>query len=155
MTSLAVRVLLSLLLPGVTLLWIPSLLWPPEAPEGPTRLLALPVIAAGIAVLATCIVGFALSGRGTLAPVDPPKKLVTSGLYRFVRNPMYVGGVLVLLGQALYFQSRKLVLYAFLWWVAAHLFVVLYEEPRLARAFHAEYEAYRRAVPRWIPRLRA
>jgi protein-S-isoprenylcysteine O-methyltransferase Ste14 len=65
---------------------------------------------------------------------------------------MYVGGVLVLLGQALYFRSRALLLYTVLWWVATHLFVVLYEEPRLASEFDGEYDEYRRAVPRYIPR---
>ena len=152
--SLFLRVLLSLVLPVLTLLWIPSMLWPRDGAIGPARFAAIPVIAVGVAILASCIVGFAVKGKGTLAPVDPPRKLVTAGLYRFVRNPMYVGGLLVLLGQAIYFQSTALLLYALGWWLAVHLFIVLYEEPHLKSIFGSDYDEYRRTVSRWIPRLR-
>ena len=113
------------------------------------------MIVAGAAVLIDCVVKFAVKGRGTLAPIDPPKKLVTGGVYRFVRNPMYVGGLLVLFGQALFFRSSSLLLYALAWWIAAHLFIVLYEELHLRSVFGTDYESYRTAVPRWIPRFRA
>jgi protein-S-isoprenylcysteine O-methyltransferase Ste14 len=94
-----------------------------------------------------------VSGRGTLAPIDPPRHLVRVGLYRHVRNPMYVGALLVLVGEALFFESERLGFYAAIMALVYHLFVVLYEEPRLRDLFSEEYENYRRAVPRWIPRL--
>jgi protein-S-isoprenylcysteine O-methyltransferase Ste14 len=152
---LGLRALLAFVLPAVTLLWIPSLLWPRGWTPDPLGLAGTPLILAGAAVLIDCVVKFAVKGKGTLAPIDPPKKLVTGGLYRFVRNPMYVGGLLVLFGQALFFRSSSLLLYALAWWLAAHLFIVLYEEPHLRSVFGADYENYRTAVPRWIPRFRA
>jgi protein-S-isoprenylcysteine O-methyltransferase Ste14 len=152
---LGLRALLAFVLPAVTLLWIPSLLWPRGRAPDPLGLTGIPLILAGAAVLIDCVVKFAVKGKGTLAPIDPPKKLVTGGLYRFVRNPMYVGGLLVLFGQALYFRSSSLLLYALAWWLAVNLFIVLYEEPHLRSDFGTDYENYRTAVPRWIPRFRA
>ena len=152
---LGLRALLAFALPAVMLLWIPSFLWPRGWTPDPLRLAGIPLILAGAAVLIDCVVKFAVTGKGTLAPVDPPKKLVTGGLYRFVRNPMYVGGLLVLFGQALFFRSSSLLLYTLAWWIAAHLFIVLYEEPHLRSVFGTDYENYRTAVPRWIPRFRA
>lgn len=147
------RALFWIILPLLTLWWLPSFFWPRERPSGALRLAGIPLIVAGAAVLLGSVLGFASKGKGTLSPVDPPKRLVTSGPYRFVRNPMYVGGVLVLVGQAILFGSTALVLYAFAWWFAAHLFIVLYEEPHLRDVFGAEYESYRSSVPRWIPRV--
>ena len=117
----------------------------------PVHALGLPLQLAGTAVLLWCVRDFAVHGRGTLAPVDPPRQLVAEGLYRWVRNPMYVGVVTVLLGHALWFGSRSLVLYAFCVFVAFHLFVTLYEEPTLGARFGDSYRRYRAAVPRWIP----
>src|SRR6266498_3521465 len=116
--------------------------------------LALMLIAAGGVILIRCIRDFARIGRGTLAPVDSPKRLVVRGLYRYVRNPMYVGVLLIVLGEAILFESFRLAIYAVLLWLGFHLFVVLYEEPTLRRKFGAEYEAYIRSVGRWIPRIR-
>jgi protein-S-isoprenylcysteine O-methyltransferase Ste14 len=112
---------------------------------------ALPLIG-GVAILFRCIRDFAVVGRGTLAPIDPPKNLVVSGLYRYVRNPMYVGVLLVLLGEALLFASVSLLIYAAAFFVGAHLFIVLYEEPTLRRRFGESYERYTRTVQRWLPR---
>jgi len=109
-------------------------------------------ISAGVAVVLWCICDFAVFGRGTLAPVDPPKQLVVRGPYRYVRNPMYVGVVSILLGEALLFQSLPLVVYTILYFVAAHSFVVLYEEPALQCKFGESYELYCRRVHRWFPR---
>ena len=86
-------------------------------------------------------------------PVFPTQHLVVSGLYRYVRNPMYVAVLAVILGQALIFGSIGLLEYAAVAWLAAHVFVVAYEEPTLRANFGAEYQAFRAAVPRWIPRL--
>jgi protein-S-isoprenylcysteine O-methyltransferase Ste14 len=114
--------------------------------------LGLVAILAGGTILIWCIADFARVGRGTLAPVDPPKELVVRGLYRYVRNPMYVGVVLVLSGEAALFRSTSLLLYAGSFFLVANLFVMLYEEPTLRARFGESYERYRRSVGRWIPR---
>jgi protein-S-isoprenylcysteine O-methyltransferase Ste14 len=100
-----------------------------------------------------CALDFAFTGRGTPAPIDPPKILVARGLYRYVRNPMYISVLLVLLGESLVFRSLPLLRYTGIVAVGFHLFVLLYEEPVLRNKFGASYEAYCQAVPRWIPRL--
>jgi protein-S-isoprenylcysteine O-methyltransferase Ste14 len=96
---------------------------------------------------------FALQGLGTPAPIAPPKKLVLTGLYRYGRNPMYVAALAAVLGQALLFGDARLLAYGAIFWFAAHIFVVAYEEPRMERTFGAEYRTYRTNVRRWIPRL--
>lgn len=119
--------------------------------------LALPglvVIAAGAALAARCIALFALVGHGTPAPFDAPRRFVAVGPYRFMRNPMYVGGFTVLVGWALYRQSPSVLLFACAWLLMLHFFVVLYEEPTLRTSFGADYERYLAAVPRWLPLLR-
>lgn len=156
---LALRaVFFTILMPGTAVVLIPSLLLkgqpPPRLPLlTPSRLAGLFLMAAGLAVLLHCVRGFAVTGRGTLAPIDPPRRMVTRGLYRFVRNPMYVAVVVVLAGEALFFQSRPLAIFAGTAWLVFHLFVVLYEEPHLRDVFGAEYEDYRAAVARWIPKV--
>jgi protein-S-isoprenylcysteine O-methyltransferase Ste14 len=115
-----------------------------------TRLL---FVAAGAFLLAACIWEFARRGRGTLSPLDPPRRLVVSGLYRFVRNPMYVGGALVLIGANLIAPSTGLLVYSLSWFAAVSAFVRLHEEPALRRSFPDQYQQYFAAVPRWIPRL--
>ncbi len=107
----------------------------------------------GGAVYLHCVWNFAWVGRGTPAPIDPPKEVVAVGFYRFVRNPMYVRVVTLLAGEALLFQSLRLLVYALIAWLSCHLFVVLYEEPHLRKKFGESYGNYCRAVPRWIPRL--
>jgi protein-S-isoprenylcysteine O-methyltransferase Ste14 len=97
---------------------------------------------------------FVTEGLGTPAPVAPPQRLVVGGLYRYVRNPMYVAVLSCVVGQALLFGRASLWVYGALVTVAMVAFVRLYEEPNLARRFGADYEAYRRAVPGWLPRLR-
>ena len=98
----------------------------------------------------SCAWDFTVVGEGTPAPIDPPKELVVRGLYRFVRNPMYVGVALVLFGGAVLFQSGMLFVYAALVLLGFHLFVVYYEEPTLRRKFGESYEQYCRRVPRWV-----
>jgi protein-S-isoprenylcysteine O-methyltransferase Ste14 len=107
--------------------------------------------AAGALIALWCIFTFASVGRGTPAPFDPPRKLVIQGPYRFVRNPMYIGAGLALAGAALFYESLSLLSYTGLFSLICHLFVVLYEEPRLQRTFGQEYEAYSRQVRRWWP----
>jgi protein-S-isoprenylcysteine O-methyltransferase Ste14 len=112
------------------------------------------MIAGGIVVV-RCALDFAWTGLGTPAPFDPPRRFVAVGFYRWVRNPMYLGMALVLIGEALLvrgIRAEMFVMIVVLWAVVAS-FVVLYEEPTLKRLFGDEYERYRREVPRWIPRL--
>ena len=110
---------------------------------------------AGVALYFACAFwGFALRGKGTPAPIDPPKRLVAEGPYRIVRNPMYWSVAFVMLGEALAFRSLALAAIGVAFFAGTTLFVLLYEEPTLRRKFGAEYEAYCRQVPRWIPRFR-
>ena len=120
----------------------------------PWRYAGLLPLAVGAGIVLWCIWDFAVIGHGTLAPIDPPTELVVRGPYRYVRNPMYVGAVLVLLGEAALFVCVALVIYCAIFLVVAHCFVVLYEEPTLHRQFGASYDTYRLRVRRWIPRFR-
>ena len=120
----------------------------------PARLLGILLIAAGCAVLLAAFVRFAIEGLGTPAPVAPPTRLVIGGLYRYVRNPMYLAVVTVIIGQALLLWQPILVGYAMVALAAMVAFVLEYEQPALRRQFGDEYEAYRRAVPGWWPRRR-
>jgi len=120
----------------------------------PMRAVGVLLVLAGGPGLVDSFARFALQGLGTPAPIAPTQKLVVSGLYRHVRNPMYVSVLAVVLGQALLFGDWRLLVYGALFWLACHLFVLAYEEPTLQRTFGAEYEAFRANVPRWIPRVR-
>ena len=111
------------------------------------------LILAGLPGLVDSFARFALQGLGTPAPVAPTKNLVVTGLYRHVRNPIYVAVVAIILGQAMLFGDWHLIVYGALLWLAFHLFVVAYEEPTLEQTFGEEYEAFRANVPRWIPRM--
>ncbi|HEX7927602.1 MAG TPA: isoprenylcysteine carboxylmethyltransferase family protein, partial [bacterium] len=92
-------------------------------------------------------------GLGTPAPIAPPQHLVVTGLFRYVRNPIYVALIALILGQALLFGDQRLLVYGGLMWLGFHVFVLAYEEPVLAASFGTEFEEYRANVPRWIPRL--
>ncbi len=118
------------------------------------QVLGSAAVAAGLAVLIELFARFALQGIGTPAPTHPTRHLVTEGAYRFVRNPMYVAVLAIIIGQAALFADVRLVAYGALFWLACHLFVIAYEEPALLGAFGSEYESYRGNVPRWVPRLR-
>ena len=126
----------------------------PDAP-GPWRWAGVPLLAAGAATYLWCARDFVVRGRGTPAPWDAPKALVAEGLYARVRNPMYVGIVAIVLGEAAWFGAPLLAAYAALVWVVFHLRVLLYEEPVLDRDFGDAWRRYRDAVPRWLPRLTA
>ena len=97
---------------------------------------------------------FAFIGKGTPAPFDPPKKLVVAGPFRYVRNPMYLGAVLVVAGEAVVYQSGAVFLQAIVMWVLFHVYVVYFEEPVLKKRFGQEYVDYLRVVPRWLPKVR-
>ena len=108
----------------------------------------------GVPGLVDSFARFALDGLGTPAPLAPTQKLVVSGLYRHVRNPMYVSILAIVSGQAFLFGDARLLVLAALAWFASHVFVAGWEEPRLEREFGAQYRAYRANVPRWIPRFK-
>ncbi len=143
---------------GFVLVWAPArvLAWsgisPPAAIEG-AQIAGAATAAAGATVAVWCIATFAILGRGTPAPFDPPRRLVVRGPYRHVRNPMYLGAGLALAGAALYYESLPLLGYAGLFLLATHLFVIGYEEPHLRLTFGQEYEDYRSRVNRWWPSL--
>jgi protein-S-isoprenylcysteine O-methyltransferase Ste14 len=118
-----------------------------------TRVAGVVFIVAGLPGLLDSFRRFAVEGLGTPAPIAPPEELVVTGLYRYVRNPMYVAVLALLAGQALLFGSPALLAAGAAFWLATHLFVVAYEEPTLESTFGAKYQAYRANVPRWIPRL--
>jgi len=122
------------------------------APDlGLAQVAGLVISAVGGVLTVWCVLTFAFVGRGTPAPFDPPRRLVVRGPYRFVRNPMYLGAALVLLGATLYFVSLALLGFTALFVLATHLFAVAYEEPTLRRMFGDEYESYCRRVNRWRP----
>src|SRR5215471_9903916 len=118
------------------------------------RVVGVLLVAAGLPVLLDSFARFAFQGLGTPAPVAPPRTLVVTGLYRRVRNPMYVAIMLCILGQGLFFGSASILVYGLFAWVAFHTFVVLYEEPTLRGKFGGAYEEFCAHVPRWIPRLK-
>ena len=152
---LAVRALFFVaLLPGMIAGYVPyrMLLASGELrrpPLGVASACAAAVTLFGVAVLLRCVWDFFASGKGTLAPVDPPRHLVVNGLYRYTRNPMYNGVLLILLGEAWLFTSTSLLGYAAIIFLMFHTWVLIYEEPALTDRFAESYLAYRRAVPRW------
>lgn len=120
---------------------------------GPLRSVGIPVVCLGIAIYAWCAWSFTVKGRGTPAPIDPPKKLVIEGLYRYMRNPMYVGVLTILVGEVLWFASPMLLVYAGIVAGIFHAFIRFYEERKLQNLFGGQYTAYCNTVPRWWPRL--
>ena len=122
-------------------------------PVGLARWLGPVLIAAGVLGYLSCALDFALTGKGTPAPIDPPRTLVTRRFYRFGRNPMYVSVLSVLVGEAMLFRSATLLAFGTALAAIFHLFVVLVEEPGLRARFGAAYEEYCREVPRWVPHV--
>lgn len=143
-------VLAFLALPAVVAFVVPVLLLGGRLAGLSFSLLALIPFTAGVVLLLWCVGAFYRTGRGTLAPWDPPRALVVTGVYRLSRNPMYVAVVLILCGWALGFWSRPLAIYAIVVTTAFHLRVVFGEEPWLARTYGADWERYKGHVPRWL-----
>jgi len=142
------------LLPGVVAGYVPYRIALGSGALGLPAFSLAPVIAGaltlvGVSVLLRCVWDFFAEGKGTLAPIDPPRHLVIRGLYQYTRNPMYNGVVIILLGEAWLVRSLSILSYAAAVLLAFHLFVVVYEEPVLEAKFGEAYIAYRRAVPRW------
>jgi protein-S-isoprenylcysteine O-methyltransferase Ste14 len=153
---LALRSLLwTILLPGFFAGYVPWRYFGLDraAPDRPAAILGLLCIGLGGALLAACILEFARTGRGTLSPVDPPRRLVVRGLYRYVRNPMYLSVTAIVLGETLLIRSAALAIYWVIWFLAVNLFVIGYEEPTLHQQFGASYDEYTKQVGRWFPKL--
>ena len=117
-----------------------------------TRLPGTLLAVAGAALALWCVVTFVTAGAGTPAPFDAPRRFVAVGPYRYVRNPMYLGGMGVLAGAGLVLRSPSIVIFTAAWWLLAHVFVLAYEEPTLRARFGATYDDYCSRVSRWIPR---
>ena len=151
---LFLRALISfLVLPGTVAGVIPAWIVSSDRGRGQGFIIGAVPLMIGVVMLLWCVRDFYVSGRGTLAPWDPPKRLVIVGLYRFTRNPMYVDILLLLAGWSLFVGSLFLAVYTVILVFVFHLRVLLYEEPRLKKQFGEEWVAYTAAVPRWLPRL--
>ena len=149
--------LFTVLVPGTVAGWLPQWLLEEQRrlvlhPLHVWHYAGLAVLAAGVTIYLWCARDFMVKGLGTPAPISAPKVLVVKGLYRWVRNPMYIGVLLVILGQAIFWGSRIVFVYLIGVALLFEMFVVLYEEPVLRARFGEPYEAYRRQVHRWIPR---
>ena len=150
------NLLFTLIVPGFVAGWVP-LFWFERQPQWPDTLrwhhaAGAFLFFAGVAVYLHCIWLFGTKGRGTPAPIDPPKRLVHRGLYCWVRNPMYLGIFAIVGSEALFYWSIHITFYFVCLICTVHLFVALYEESALSYQFGAMYEDYKRAVPRWLPR---
>jgi len=150
------NLLFTLLFPGFVAGWVP-LRWFERRAQWPEtwgwhHLAGAGLVAAGAGVILHCVWLFATRGQGTPAPFDPPKKLVWRGLYKWVRNPMYLGLFALVAGEALFLRSIHILVYLVCLTCVVQLFVLGYEETALRLKFGAMYEDYKRAVPRWLPR---
>ena len=144
-------------MPGTAAVLVPYLLWWRHSLTLPVQIGILQYVGVlpillGVSIYCWCAWEFTFAGKGTPAPIDPPKELVVRGLYRYVRNPIYIGASLVLCGEAVLFESLSAFEYAVGVFVFFHLFVILYEEPTLRCKFGESYQRYCKSVPRWIPR---
>ena len=155
MALLLKNILFTVLAPGTVAGLVPFLLTRNQSFQwGAGAALALLLYAAGGAIYFWCLWDFASFGRGTPAPIDAPKSLVVRGLYRYTRNPMYVGVLTVIIGWVVLFEAFRLLVYAACVGTCFQLFVVFYEEPHLKRAFGKPYEEYMTQVGRWLPMMR-
>jgi len=147
--------LFTIFVPGTVAILIPRwLLGGYVVPSNsPASWLGFVLFLCGAAIYFRCAWEFAVRGLGTPAPIAPTRFLVTTALHRYVRNPMYLGVALAILGEAVIFRSVHVAEYAAVMLLTAHVFVVLYEEPTLQRQFGTSYEDYRKNVPRWVPRV--
>jgi len=148
------NLLFTIVVPDAGAVWLPWwILTRFDAMAVPAAWPAVAVIALGAALYLWCVWVFAVVGRGTPGPWDAPRRVVATGPYRWVRNPIYLAALLVVLGEAWLFLSLPLVIYAASMAIGFHLFVIGYEERTLRRRFGDAYLEYRRRVPRWLPRL--
>lgn len=158
--NLLKTLLFTLFVPGSVTLLVPYLLYSSDNPGLPgflrhVKAFGAIAVVVGACIYAICAWDFVAQGKGTPAPIDPPRALVSRRLYRLIRNPMYLGVLAVLLGESLLLDSAALLIYTAVVFLGFHLFVIGYEEPRLRRRFGEEYMEYRGRVPRWFPRVGA
>ena len=148
--------LFTIVVPGTVAAYIPSLILGgfSKPQSGLVSWLGGAMIAVGALIYFRCAWEFAVRGLGTPAPIAPTQYLVTTALHRYVRNPIYLGVALAIVGQGVLYRNLHVVEYAGIMLLTAHTFVVLYEEPTLHRQFGDSYDEYRIRVPRWIPKLR-
>jgi protein-S-isoprenylcysteine O-methyltransferase Ste14 len=146
------------LLPGVVSVFVPWAFFGADPttfdPSSLRHALGAIVMAIGVALTVVCIADFARRGRGTLSPLDPPRFLVVNGLYRYVRNPMYLGVATLGIGELMVWPSRGLAIWWLSWFFWVNVFVIAVEEPSLRRQFGSSYRDYANSVGRWIPRPR-
>ncbi len=155
MALLLKNLLFTVVVPGTVAVYVPWSIADDHALASGLWLAAGGVLmASGVAIYAWCVWDFASFGRGTPAPTGAPVKLVVRGLYRYSRNPMYVGVLCVIASWALLFRAPEVLLYAVVVATGFTLFVRFYEEPHLRKVFGAEYEEFCRRVPRWVGRAR-
>lgn len=142
----------TVLVPGTVAGLIPIFVFPHDAVEvSAITLTGVAFLFVGVSIYLWCLWDFAIAGRGTPAPIDPPKKLVVRGLYKYCRNPMYMGVLSAIFGWAILFESTRLVIYGICVAISFHLVVVFYEEFQLKQTFGSKYEQYCADVNRWLP----
>lgn len=149
------NLLFTVIVPGTVAVYLPlTIARGRPAASGVVFAIGVALLGAGAAIYGWCVWDFATFGRGTPLPLDEPRRLVVHGLYRYSRNPMYVGVLAAILGWAVVFRSAMVLVYALAVFACFEAFVVLYEEPHLRREFGADYDDYRARVGRWLPRIR-
>ncbi len=145
-----------ILVAGLGAGYVPFALLPksPQVETGFFAYLAFPLWLLGGVIVLWCFWDFTFKGHGTPNPSVPPKELVTTGLYRYIRNPIYVGTLTIIIGHFLWFKTIWMLAYSVVVFLVFHLFVALYEEPTLKEKFGMTYENYCKSVPRWIPKIK-
>ena len=157
MKNVLIATLATIVVPGGAVILVPYLVLQATGGPVPSQVGLIEATSILLALIGLSMVvwvsgAFVTYGKGTPAPIEPPKNFVAAGLYRFVRNPMYFGALLTLFAEAAFFRSPWILLYAGLIWFALHTFTVLLEEPQLERRFGETYRDYKTRTPRWIPR---
>jgi protein-S-isoprenylcysteine O-methyltransferase Ste14 len=157
MKKLLVTVIATILVPSIAAILVPYWILqvtgglpPPQV--GFIELFSIALAVAGAGMVIWVSATFVVKGDGTPVPIDPPRNFIAEGLYRFVRNPMYFGALLILFAESIFFRSTWILLYAGMLWLALHAFAVLLEEPQLERRFGGAYIEYKSRTPRWVPR---
>ncbi|MEE9270002.1 MAG: isoprenylcysteine carboxylmethyltransferase family protein [Candidatus Krumholzibacteria bacterium] len=152
MVLLLKNLLFTIVAPGTVAVYVPLLITRNGAPaSGASLVISLVLFGVGGAAYLWCVWNFATFGRGTPAPIDAPKKLVVRGLYRYTRNPMYVGVLTAILGWIVLYRAAALIVHALFLGIAFNLFIIYYEERHLRRQFGSEYDDYCARVRRWLP----
>jgi protein-S-isoprenylcysteine O-methyltransferase Ste14 len=150
------NLIFTILVPGTVAFYVPVFVFthqPFESTE--IAILSVPLLVAGSSIYFWCLWDFASFGRGTPLPLDPPKSLVVRGLYRYIRNPMYVGVVTTIFGWALFYESADISIYGVCTALVFHLVVLVIEEPILRKSFGPAYDEYCAKVNRWLPTRKA